>query len=832
MKGFFTVSRLSILASIFLSSCLGSKFLNKNERLLTSYQIEGISGSLKDEVDALVEQKPNSKPLGVLENTPLKFTVVPFTHLAHLYQLGKNGSFFTKGFDSVAVHAKRDADQLAFEQKIAEAEFDRKKQRIRNRMLKKMDKRDRKIREGNQLMRWGEELAVYKNSKSISSKEQIKLFLNAKGYFNSKIRIDTTITNKKKRWLSLTYDVSLGKPFRIDSIEYQVADTVLLQLITENKEDSPLRKGQYDQGTLTKERDYIYELAVNNGYFDFSKQYISFEIDSTQLGSNKLFVREIIRNPPDRSEHKIFYLDSIVFTSDASITQAYQRTIESYKGITFNFGKNKYSTKVLQWRIPLEQDDRYSRRLTIETQRQLSYLDNFKFVNINFDTTANHFVANIFTSPFDKYQTSNEFGFTQNSSAQRLGPFFTVSLKNRNTFRALETISLDLNAKLEGISGITEENENYSSRQYGGQLTFSFPQFLFPIGRYYKKQMGSFNPKTRLSFGLAYENRLNEYTRREISSSLSYSWQVRDQLKYTLSPLQLSFIESINSESFKVFLQELEDQGNTYARAFQSAFVSSTSFQLDLNLGQYSQGKDGGFVRLFAELGGDLNSILGDRPAGDSIEIYQFAKMNLDLRKIEKVTRKLNIAYRLNIGLAYAYGDNNSLPYEKYFFAGGSNSIRAWRPRRLGPGAFGAIDSTALEGRNATWNPIDFDREQPGDLLIESSFEFRQKLVGFLEGSFFIDAGNIWLIKGSTVTAAQDPQGDDGKFRFNEFLNEMAVGTGLGLRFDLSFLILRLDLGLKLVDPAQEKGKRFVGDQIFSNFGPNSEFNIGIGYPF
>jgi outer membrane protein assembly factor BamA len=127
---------------------------------------------------------------------------------------------------------------------------------------------------------------------------------------------------------------------------------------------------------------------------------------------------------------------------------------------------------------------------------------------------------------------------------------------------------------------------------------------------------------------------------------------------------------------------------------------------------------------------------------------------------------------------------------------------------------------------------VDFDREQPGDLIIESSVELRQKLVGFLEGAVFLDAGNVWLIKGTSVDPTADPEGDDGKFRFNEFMNEMAVGTGLGFRFDLSFLIMRLDLGLKLFDPAQPKGKRFVGDQIFSNFGPNSELNIGIGYPF
>lgn len=829
MKRFFTLSQISILASIFLSSCLGSKFLKPNEKLLAKYEIKGVSGSLKDEINSLVDQKPNSRPLGALRKTPLKFFVPPFTHLAHLYKLGENGGLFSDGFDQEEAQTDREKLQKKFEAKLEITDKVKRKQKVRGRMVKKLDKKDRAIREGNQLMRWGEELAVYDHQKTGSSQRKMKLFLDSKGYFNASVTANTTTIRKRKRTIFLSYQIDPGTQFIIDSIEYVVKDSVLAELITQNLQDSPLGKGSYDQDALTRERDFIYNLAVNNGYFEFSKQYISFEIDSTQLGENMLYVREIIRNPNNKKGHKIFYLDSIVFTSDASITRAYNRTTEHYKGVTFNFGKSKYSKKILQWRIPLEQDDRYSRNHTIETQRQLSYLDNFKFVNINYDTTGSRFVANIFTSPFDKYQTSNEFGLTQNSSAPRPGPFFSVSLKNRNTFRGLEIVGLDLNAKVEGISSVTEDGKNYSSRQGGGQLTFDFPQFLFPLGRFYKKKMGSFNPKTRLLLGLSYELRVNEYVRRNIQTSFSYSWQLKDQLKYTLTPLQVSVIQSTNEPNFEKFLKELEGQGNTYANAFRSAFVSSSSFQFDLNLGEYSQGKDGGFVSFFLEAGGNLNNAFGKNTFSENTETYNFVKTNIDLRKIERVTSQLNIAYRLNIGLAYAYGGNNSLPYEKYFFAGGSNSIRAWSPRRLGPGAFGALDSMAVE---SDITPITYRREQPGDLLIQTSFELRQKLVGFLEGAFFIDAGNVWLIKGSSVDPSDDPEGDDGKFRFSEFIDEMAVGTGVGFRFDLSFLILRLDLGLKLFDPAQPKGDRFVGEQIFSNFGRSSEFNIGIGYPF
>ena len=546
-----------------------------------------------------------------------------------------------------------------------------------------------------------------------------------------------------------------------------------------------------------------------------------------QLGPDSLIVREVVKNPPGENNHKIFYIDSIVFISEASISETYDRTQEKYRDITFSFAKNRYSEKVLEWRISLEQDDPYSRDLTLETQRQLSYLDNYKFININYDTTGNHFVANIFTSPFDRFQTSSEFGLSRTQG--RPGPFVNINLKNRNTFRTLEILSFDANAKLEDLRSIRGDNTDfdgiYTSRQFGAEGAITFPQFLFPLGSYYKNKIGSFNPKTRLSLSYAFEDRVDEYRRQEYTARWSYSWQVRDQIKYSLTPLQLSLTDANTIGDFALLIDSLIEANNPYGLAFKPGIVSTTAFQADLSIGDYAHGQDGGYVRFNAELGGDIlgNSI--NSFFGDSLETYQFAKVQIDLRKIERLTRNTNLAFRLNIGLAYPYGDNKSLPYTKYFFAGGSSSIRAWRPRRLGPGAYGEF----IEQNDIITDEVDYRNEQQGNLLIESSIELRQNLVGFLDGAVFIDAGNIWQVRESLV--GEDVHGDDGLFR-KDFLKEMAVGTGVGLRFDLQFLIFRVDLGIKLIDPAQKPGERFVGNELFSHFNRNTEINIGIGYPF
>ncbi len=809
-----------------------------DQQILVKQKVNGLSGSLEDDAKGLYEQKANSRIL---------FGYYPFTHLAHLYKLGENGWLLSKGYDRNKAIAQRDSLSVKFDRRIAQARTDRKKLKLRNKKAKKYDKKDRKVKQGNQLMRWGEPISIYNHASSRLTAEKISQYLASHGYFDATIQIDTSdydslgvigkFTRNTRNWVSgwaghkdryinLNYNIELNTRYVIDSIEYEIDDNVLRALILENEKDLPLKKGFYNQEILSEERDFIHNLALNNGYYEFSKQYIEFKIDSVQLGKDTVIVREVIKNPPGKDQHKIFYLDSIIFNTDASVTETFARTQEKYRDITFKFGRNRYSKKVLEWRVPLEQDDPYSRDLTIETQRQLSYLDNFKFININYDTTGNFFVANIFTSPFDKFQTSSEFGLAR--AQGRPGPFVNVNLKNRNTFRTLEILSLDANAKLEDLQSVREEtgfDGNYTSRQFGAEAAITFPQFLFPLGSYYKNKIGRFNPKTRVSFGFSFEDRVNEYRRLIYRSTWAYSWQVRDQIKYTLTPFQLSLTDAETTNEFQEFLDDLEDQNNPYALAFNSSVVTSSAFRLDLNLGEYANGQDGGYVQLNAELGGYLNNIIGIR---DTLT-FQYAKSQIDLRKIERLSRNSNLAFRINVGLAYPYGTNRSLPYEKYFFAGGSSSIRAWRPRRLGPGAFGVFETDA---DNNPTEFIDYSNEQRGELLIESSVELRQDLVGFLEGAIFIDAGNIWTIRNSLVEPTEDPDGDDGIFRFNEFMNEMAVGTGVGLRFDLQFLIFRVDLGMKLFDPAQKKGERFVGNEIFSNFSRNSEINIGIGYPF
>ncbi len=245
------------------------------------------------------------------------------------------------------------------------------------------------------------------------------------------------------------------------------------------------------------------------------------------------------------------------------------------------------------------------------------------------------------------------------------------------------------------------------------------------------------------------------------------------------------------------------------------------------------------FMRIQAESGGTMFNFYDREIAKDNgLETYQYVRLGLDIRRKQVIDKNTTLAFHFNSGIGYAYGSNRSLPYEKYFFIGGSNSVRAWRPRRLGLGSA----PPSLSADPAKDGLFNYQYEKPGEILLEASVEWRKKLFGFVSGAIFIDAGNVWSFQQiapqapGPTTPSWAPEGNT-KFYFHSFYKEIAVGTGVGLRFDFSFLVLRLDLGIKAWDPSRPEGERFVLNKFsFSGpYGVNAEpyiINIGIGYPF
>ena len=799
-----------------MSSCLGTRYLDEGEYLLYKQEIKSSDKVNEEDLTDFYRQEPNRR-------IPL-IPVAPFVWLYHI------GQDF---YDEDQLQAKKQEIIAKFNEKIAEADKQKKAERLESRKQKKVTKVERKLEEGNLPMRWGSPLSVYDSAQAETTRQQIENFLHTKGYFNGSVAHNVRLEGKR---VTSLYTIREEEAYTIDTFNYRTQDTVIMNLLEANYEDRAVQEGQiYDQANLTKERERIETIMRNNGFYDFSRQYVEFRVDST-LENRGVGISTIIREPAKRGYHKRFKLDSVIFTTDADLREnqfGMKRKNSDYNSIVYRYFNYQYYKKILDRRIFIYPDSLYSLERSLQTQRQLSNLDVFKFININYDTTGNTFIARLYASPLKKYQTSNEVGL--NVSQGLPGPFINSSLKVRNVFGGLEILELSGRAGIEGVPPPTgsEGQDAYRSVDAGGNLSISFPQFVFPLTESLKSRLGALNPKTRLQTGYNYTNR-REYVRTNFNTSLSYTWQKQRRVSYTFTPIDVSLIDSRNlSDEFRRILSAQDSLGIPLSRSFEPSFVSSISFSSVFNFGDYGDYTDQGtssYLKLFVESGGTLfNAIDPSIVTERGLEYFKYFKLNTDFRQRVPLSREASFAYRLNIGVALPYGDSaaNVLPYEKYYFAGGSNSIRAWRPRRLGPGA-SAPDTTDSDGYYV------YNVEQPGEVLLEASVELRRNLFGFVNGAFFIDAGNIWRL----YESASRPEAN---FEFNSFYKQIAVGSGVGLRFDFSFLIVRFDYGIKIYDPARRPYDpnaevptgRWIG-QKFSLWEEvaRGAINIGIGYPF
>ncbi|MDN5199725.1 BamA/TamA family outer membrane protein [Fulvivirgaceae bacterium BMA10] len=791
---------LFLLSTVLLSGCLGTRYLKDGEDLLYKQEIKGTEGLNKEDLYALYRQKPNNR--------------FPFPYY-WFYQVG------LRKYDTAKIRQKKQRIEYYFLNKIRKArDNERRVKNLNSKKLAKLAVQDRVLEEGNLFMRWGEPLAVYDSLKTEETVSQLNQYLHSKGYFQAVSSYDV---KKSGRKISLTYQLTPGTPHRLDSIYYSTQDSAIYKLIQANVKEAILQKGQnYDQRKFSRERDRIDALLKNNGYFGFNKQYIYFNVDTTS-GDYGIDTNIVIETPPGEDKHKVFKVDTIKFRTDANIVVPNaKRSTNMYQGIVYEYYKRKFSRRVLNRRVFIKQGDYYSRDNTFKTQRQLANLDMFRFVNINYDTTGGKMIANIVTSPLKKFQTSNEVGI--NVASQGLpGPFYNVSFKNRNIFGGLETLEFNGRVSIEGVPSGTDVNEVLKSQELSGNFTLTFPQFIFPYGNKLTSRAGLFNPKTRIAVGDIYTNR-PDYRRNNLNGSISYSWSNQKNAQFIFTLDEISLINTGNiSNAFQDRLDQLEMQGSNLFRSFEPSFVSSMSLLNIYNFNSYgSQNSRAAFLKLFLESGGTtLNFINTDFLEARNLEFYKFLKFNIDYRQLLPISGANTLAYRVNVGIAKSYSDNKVLPYEKYFFAGGSNGIRAWSPRRLGPGAFTPI--------NETTGLFDDRFEQYGEILLESSLELRRNLFGFLDGALFIDAGNIWTID-------EEEGRENGKFRIDKFFKEIAVGSGAGLRFDFSFLILRFDAAIKIHDPARPEGSRFIFNKDFNSDVFRNQnlvnYNIGIGYPF
>jgi outer membrane protein assembly factor BamA len=486
----------------------------------------------------------------------------------------------------------------------------------------------------------------------------------------------------------------------------------------------------------------------------------------------------------------------------------------------------------------------YSASKAQVTQRNISNLEMFKFTSVNFvkSDSVGKLNAIVNASSLPKYQLSQEYGINVSQGQGYPGPIANLTFTNRNIFGGCEIFAINLRGSIEGQPSLTTLNNSISTSltnvfptyEYGGNISITSPKLLIPSK--FKYKFNNNNPKTKYIF--SYQNTIrNEYTRGIIKGSINYFLQRGENHRFTVIPLDLSIVNTTRiQELFQQRLDELyEQKKNSLKNSFSQSFISNFTFTYQYNSPNTTNTKKTtSFFKTSAEIGGltlhllnnitgvNNNIILKDGKFLDLV-FYKFLRLSADYRKYITIGKNKTLAYRINGGYITPYGGGQDIPYEKYFFAGGSNSVRAWQPRRLGPGTSSEI--------NAVTGKYSYETERQGTILIEGSVETRFKIIKFLEGALFIDAGNIWnnLPTSPANTSLY-------KSNISTIYNEIAVGAGYGLRFNFTYFIVRFDFGYKIWDPARPVGEKFRGNKITlkTPFGEEDQmvFQLGIGYPF
>ncbi len=781
--------------------------LGEDDYVVYDNELVGLTLADPEALQQLIEQEPNTRILGG------SFGVM-------LYRIGNQ--FYDSS--KVATKRKKVIDELESLQSSDETQLgDLAYKRKADNLKIKLEGLDKKIEYGNALMRTGNPVVLLDSSLVEKSSKNMKGYLVNHGFFDAEVDYSISVKSQKA---SISYEIEEKKPYILDSVYTRIDNPEIQELLSNFSSNSFIKKGQiYNQDNITEERNRLEELLKNKGYYMFSKSYVNY-IAYQDTAAKSIRLEQVIQKPTFAESHQVYTLDSISLRINPPSDEFADRQIQTqYQGIDFSFYRDRYSAKILASRIQLQKGKPYNRIDALETQRLINSLDLFRFVNITFDTLGTSLSAAIYTQPNQKYQLTNQLGMT--ITEQLPGPFFSTALRNRNFFRAGELLELNFRAGLEGVASATGQGV-YQSSEINTSLSVIFPRFLIPFSPKTLQQLGKYNPTTRVQFGYLSTNR-PEYNRNAINGQLGYTWATRNNRQsFTINAADVSYIRTpYIQDEFLGILENLQSDGNNLIWSFLPSLISSFSGQTLINFNRYGDfsARKASLLRIFGESGGTTLNFTNVR-RNDSPEIdyanFQWLKGQVDYRRYYPISKKQTLAYRLNFGLARPYGVSAGiLPYEKYFFAGGGTSIRAWQARRLGPGS-----STPITGPGGNY---DYRNEQPAEMILESMFEYRRKLFSYFDMAVFLDAGNSWMIGRDDARPGAD-------FRYDRFYKEIAVGTGLGLRMDFDFLVIRLDLATKALDPAREEGQRWILDNIRFNkpLGEKGQtvFNFGIGYPF
>lgn len=694
--------------------------------------------------------------------------------------------------------------------------------------------RDSTRRINRTLRRLGDAPVIYSDKETERTIEEMTKAVQNMGYMGA---IVESMREVKKKKMKLVYKVTAGKPYRVRMLKYNIQDDRIQRYMQQDSTKTLLSEGMpFDVNILDEERQRITNNLLQNGYYKFNKDYISYTADTvrnTYLVDLTLHLAPYKQNNEDKPQnHRQYTINKVSFITDYNVLESSAlNSIEvndslHYKGFPIYYKDKLYlRPKVLTNNLRITPGTLFNEQDVQRTYSNFGRLQALKYTNIRFFETLQGDSAklNSYVLLTKSKHQSVSFEIEGTNSAGDLGAAASVAFQHRNLFKGSEAFMLKLRGAYEAVSGLQSGQHNQNYTELGAEATVNFPRFMFPfLSTDFKRKM-----RATTEFGLQYSYQMRpEFTRIVASAGWSYKWSSaqrrHSQHRIDLLDVNYLYMPWIDPTFKENYLETDENYilrynyadrlivrtgysytYNSTGQTLMNNAVAGNSYTIRFNFESA-----GNFLYAVAKATGMKKNDNGEYTLL-SIPFAQYLKGDFDFAKNVVIDNRNSLAFHFGAGIAIPYGNATIIPFEKRYFSGGANSVRGWSVRGLGPGSFPG-DGNFLN--------------QSGDIKLDASIEYRTRLFWKFKGAFFIDAGNIW-----TLRDYKDQPG--GKFKFNEFYKQIAVAYGLGLRMDLDFFVLRFDGGMKAINPVYEKGKgRYP--IIHPDFGRDFAFHFAVGYPF
>lgn len=659
------------------------------------------------------------------------------------------------------------------------------------------------------MWRIGEDPVIADTFQAERCREDIQAAVRGLGYLDATVDLEQ---RRRKKKVEMHYQVHPGTRYKIESINREYRDSTAAAFLNVHDGESLLHPGMdFDLNVLDAERSRINTLMTNHGFYRFNRDFLRYEADTVHddhTGTINLILE------PYR-------------TSNNTTPRPHQQYRFGYVEFLFANSEIPIRPSVLERSNHIKEGQLYSEQAVQNTYASLGGLDAILASNIS-----------LHPDPQDSLLLNSTVSLTTNkpnalsaelegtNSAGDLGAAVALSFENRNLFRGSELLALKLRGAFEAIKGLDGyDDQNYI--EYSAEATLRFPELMFPFIN--KDFQRSAKGVSELSVMYDSQNR-PEFHRRVVTGAWRYRWtgsEARLRHRVDLLDLNYVFMPWISETFRRDYLDDPSSRNAILRYNYENLFIMKWGYNLNYSsrgngLSSNNYGTNAYSIHFNIETSGNLlrgiSSLLGSSPNDEghysifNIAYAQYAKMDFDFAKSFRVNDRNSFALHFGLGIAVPYGNSSILPYEKRYFSGGANSVRGWSVRELGPGSFKGHD-----GR------IDFIN-QTGDMKLDMNVEYRTHLFWKMDAAAFIDAGNIW-----TLRNYEDQPG--GQFRFDTFWRQIAMAYGVGLRLNFDYFILRLDGGMKAINPNYTDARSHF-PIIYPKMKRDFRFHFAVGLPF